>query len=363
MIPLTVSIANFLVSYYLNSNMIIDERAYATQSYLLYRDRKVPEIYPLLPFLTVGPLTLFGIDKWAFVFVPFASTLLTVITTYYLSLNQFGSQTRGLLASILVAANPLLIWLSAKHMTENLFALLLVLVFLSVSRKELKYRDTLLAGIFSFLAYLCRYPGLLLFPIVTIWLISKRVGLRNLLMYLTPLAFMAGYWTLNWSVFGRFLTTETYSFGTLLAKSGTISLHWNISLLANMSYKVVAALALVFGYSLIFIFPQLKKIHVTNPIVLFAIVYTAIHLGYYTILSLSWSFAWSIDHVARYLVPIFPIVASLSDFPSRNQRIGYALVFVSCLVGIIMGFYLTSYASLHSQVPISWDDFIKSLTS
>jgi len=361
-IVLAISVANFLASYYLNTNMIIDERTYAVQSYYFYRDRTLPEIYPLLSILTVGPLTLFGVEKQAFLTVPFVATLLTVALTYHLSKKQFGSKARGLLASTLVACNPVVIWLSAKHMTENLFALFLVLTFLMIIGKDVTYRQAFFAGTFSFLAYLCRYPGLLLFPVITIWLIQKKARLRVFLAYLFPVTFVVMYWAVNWFVFRRPLTTETYSFGTLLAKSGTINLNLSLPLLGNMAYKVTAAFILVFGYAAIFLLPQARKMKLANPVALFTIAYIVVHLGYYTLLSLSWSFAWSIDHVARYLVPISPLVMSLSSFTPRVHRFNYVLLLLLCFAGIVMGLYLTNYSNMHSQVPISWEDFIKDIS-
>jgi 4-amino-4-deoxy-L-arabinose transferase-like glycosyltransferase len=361
LIVLAISTVNFLLSYYLNTNTIIDERTYATQSYFFYRDHVLPEIYPLLSILTIGPLTLFGVEKQAFLTVPFAATLLTVTLTYYLSRKQFGSQTRGFLASTLVACNPLLIWLSAKHMTENLFALFLVLTFLLIIGEDVTYRQAFFAGTFSFLAYLCRYPGLLLFPVITIWLIQKKARSRVFLAYLFPLTFVMMYWAVNWFVFRRPLTTETYSFGTLLAKSGTINLSLTLPLLGNMAYKVTAAFILVFGYAAILLLPEARKMKLDNPLILFTIAYIVVHLGYYTVLSLSWSFAWSIDHVARYLVPISPLVMSLSSFTPRTQRFKYVLLLL-CFAGIVMGLYLTNYSNMHSQVPISWEEFIKDIS-
>jgi len=358
---LSIAVINFLVSYYLNANTIIDERTYAVQSYRFYKEYRLPEIYPLLSILTIGPLNLFGVGKPAFLTVPFVATMLTVLLTYHVSMRQFGSKTRGLLASVLVACNPLIVWLSAKHMTENLFALFLVLTFLAFVGKETTSRKSFLAGTFSFLAYLCRYPGLLLFPMMTIWLIQKKTRLRVLIAYLSPLAFVALYWTMNWIVFGRSLTTEAYSFGTLLAKSEAIRLNFSLPLLASMAYKVISACGLVFGYAIIFLLSGMGGMKRTNPLVIFAVAYIVVHLGYYSILSLSWSFAWSIDHVARYLSPISPLTLSLSNFALRFRRFGYPLLLLSCSVGLTMGFYLTYYSNLHSQVPISWEDFLKSL--
>jgi len=358
---LAIVVINFSVSYYLNTNTIIDERTYAVQSYHFYTDHRLPEIYPLLSILTIVPLILFGVEKLAFLTVPFAATLLTVLLTYHLSMRQFGSKTRGLLASVLVACNPLIVWLSAKHMTENLFALFLVLTFLALVGKEVTSRQAFLAGTFSSLAYLCRYPGLLLFPMMTIWLIQKKTKLRVLIAYLSPLVFVAVYWTMNWMVFGRSLTTESYSFGTLLAKAEAIRLNFSLPLLVNMVYKVTSAFGLVFGYAIIFLLSGMRGIKRTNPIVIFAVAYIVVHLGYYSILSMSWSFAWSIDHVARYLAPISPLALSLSNSTLRFRRYGYPLLLFSCFVGLAMGFYLTYYSNLHSQVPINWEDFLKSL--
>jgi len=360
-IALPISVANFFISYYLNTNTIIDERTYAGQSYRFYRYHELPEIYPLLSILTANFLALFGVEKQAFLAIPFAATLLTVGLTYKLSIRQSGSRITGSLASTLVACNPVLIWLSAKHMTENLFALLLVVTFLMIVGKDVSHRQAFLAGIFSFLAYLCRYPGLILFPVIMVLLILKKATVRVLLAYFLPLTLVAAYWGLNWFVFGRPLTTEAYSFGTLYAKSEAININLSLPLLGDIAYKVAAAVILVFGYAFIFLFSQVRRTTLRNPIVLFAVVYVIVHLGYYVILSLSWSFAWSIDHLARYLVPISPSIMSLSCFPSRLLKLNHLLLLFFSFTGILIGAYLTAYSVMHSQVPVSWEDFLKSL--
>jgi hypothetical protein len=359
----TVSIVNFAISYYLNTNTIIDERMYADQSYQFYKIQKVPAVYPLLPILSAGPLTMLGANKFAFVAVPFVATILTPLFTYRLSLDRLPSHTRAFFASCLVACNPLMIWLSAKHMTENLFTLLLVIVFLSISRKYVSVKRAFLAGLVSFLAYLCRYPGILLFPMILVALIARRTKATVLLSYIAPFTFVVAYWLSNLILFGHPMTTETYSMGTLYAKAQTIILHWNLDLLGSMTFKVLAALGLVFGPASLLIVRKNMRINISDAAVLFSAAYFIVHLGYYMILSLSWSFAWSIDHFARYIFPISPLIISLSVAPHDNSKTNRFLLLVVCLVGIAMGIYLTIYSNAHSQVPVSWDEFIKNLQS
>jgi len=340
-LPLVISTLTFIVSYHLNVNTIIDERSYAIQSYLFYKGQAFPRTYPLLSILTAIPLKVFGIAKQSFVAVPLVATLLITVLVYYLSLEQFKSPTRAALSSVLIASNPLLIWLSAKHMTETLFTAFLVITFLIISKEEVSRMDAFLAGVFSSLAYLSRYPGILIFPFVTLYMIKRGMGRRNIASYLAPALFVVVYWVLNGLIFGEYLTTETYSIGYLFAKTGTIAFRLDLLLLRNMVYKAVAGVSLLLGYTAIFLFPKIRRSfsRPTDLIAAFVILYCIVHLGYYTILSMSWGVAVSIDHFARYLLPIAPLVVTFSDSPFRNNRLTFLFASLSVTAGVIMGFY------------------------
>jgi len=366
-VPLIISTLTFIVSYCLNVNMIIDERGYAIQSCQFYKGREFPRNYPLLSILTWVPLEVFGIAKQSFVVVPFAATLLTTVLVYRLSLRQFKSRGRAVLSSVLMASNPLLIWLSAKHMTETLFTLFLILTFLIVSKEAVSRTEASLAGIFSSLAYLSRYPGILLFPFVTFYMIKRKIDRRNIPFYLMSALLVIVYWLFNRLIFGEYFTTETYSIGYIFEKTGAMTFSLDLFLLRNMVYKAVAGASLLLGYTAIFLSPRIRRIFSTrilaDPIIAFVIFYSVVHLGYYAILSMSWGVAFSIDHFARYFLPIAPLIIAFSDSPFKNNRLTFFFTSLSCAAGIMLGFYLTQYSNIHSLAPMSWTEFLERLVA
>lgn len=357
---LLLSALGFFLSYILGTNTVIDARNYATQSYLLYAHHIVPQIYPLLSVLSVVPLAVLGVGKPAFLVVPAVAAFLTVVLTYHLSKARYRSRDRAALAAVLAAANPVLVWLSGAHMTETLFTALLALTFLVLVGSKLTARRTFLAGLLSSLAYLARYPGILLFPVIGAWLLLHAKNRRLLAAYFSSLLLVAAYWAANWALFGQPLTTESYSISFI--RGGT-SLPWQM--LIAMGFKVAAGLGLVFGYAAPFLLRRFNRnvrvLLFENPTIFFVVTYAVIHFGYYGILSVSWGFAWSIDHFARYLAPVAPLLLSFARYPSRSRSLNFFLLASLAAAGTAMGLYLANYASLYSQAPVSWSNFLAGL--
>jgi 4-amino-4-deoxy-L-arabinose transferase-like glycosyltransferase len=87
-----------------------------------------------------------------------SASALTAVLICLFSLNFYNDNKRATLSALVVVSNPLMVWLSSKHMTETLFTLMLVATFYFITRKDLSLTHALLAGFFSTLAYLTKYP-------------------------------------------------------------------------------------------------------------------------------------------------------------------------------------------------------------
>lgn len=357
----------YFFAYSLSTKTIPDERLYATEALLLYRHNSFPSLYPLLPILTAGALFLFGVVKFSFWIVPLTSTLLTIIVTLLLSLKIFDEKERAILTALLVAFNPFIIWLSAKNMTETVFSLFLILVMWCFSREEISTKQSFSAGLFSFLAYLTRYSGILLFPFVTIMLLIRKMEKRVVCGYLSSLFLLVSFWMLNKVYLGTYFPTETYSF-TFINPILTL----RFSIVQSILLKIIVGLGLLLGYSapffirpLLNVFSKKQDTFSNNSkrfILPFLIFYSFIHTGYFILLSLGSGYVWSSDHFARYLIPIFPLVALFAQLPFEKKHLNLLVLMLSFILGASCGLYLIGYSDLHSLEPVTWGEFLKKLS-
>jgi len=364
-VTIVLFVGAFICAYSLSTYTIIDEREYATQAFQAYWRGRIPRIYPLLPLLSSAFLAICGVTKTAFILTPFLGGLLSILFTYKLSKEVFEDEGKAILGSWLVACNPLLIWLSARHMTETLFTSMLVLTMLLLCRKSRSMGLSLSTGFSSLLAYLSRYAGILLFPYVAGAYLVKRRSLKAILPFSLSVVLLILYWIFNMMTFGVPLTTEFYSFSFLQGQAGFLSTFPSSQLLGNILSKSIVGCALLLGYSLPF-FRSVKIGSLSDRgklILCFALLYSLIHVGYYVILSINNGSAWSADHLGRYLLPVTPVFLVLLTSPSSNRRINLMLLALSMIVGISLGLYLAHYSSHHSENPVSWSDFLQRLAS
>ncbi|MEM3531142.1 MAG: glycosyltransferase family 39 protein [Nitrososphaerales archaeon] len=355
--------------YLLATNTIIDERLYIKEAYFLQKCGIFPRIYPLLPILSSISLNLFGIAKHSFLFAPILASIATAILVYLFSLNLYKEDKRALFSAFILISNPLMIWLSSKHMTEVLLALMFTATFYFIVKENISLKQAFLGGFFSLLAYLTKYSGLLLILFVILSFVWMR-RLKPLMAFLIPLSFLAFYWVYNNIQFGTPFPSEEYSISFV---QNLISI--NLELALDIIFKMMLGIGLLLAnvmmalilpirrlrqklsYSTLSNLPCFKKL-----IILFILFYSVFNIGYYVLISLTSQMAWSADHVARYLLPTLPLMTLFTNFPLKNRikRIAFVLILMS--IGIILGYYLIIYSNVKSQSPIPWDDFLSQLT-
>lgn len=371
-----VFVGLFPYAYSLSTNTVLDERIYSTEAFEFYSKGLFPLVYPLLPALTAVSLTVFGLQKHAFIIVPFLSTVIAIWFTYDLSLKLSGDRKRAAIAVFLLISNPVIIWLSTRHMTDTLFTLLTLLVFWSLLRGNLTPRYAFLAGVFSILAYLARYPGLLLFPFIALALALTSRSTRLTSAYLASLILLVPYWLMNAYLFGGFFPTESYSLSFVQPR-----LDVPASLVLEVGGKILVGLGPIFINTLLFIPPFLIMAirerrrgessnvagyapgflrHAWLLIFVYIVYFSIFQAGYFTLVSFTWGFSVSADHLTRWIGgAVMPLIVQLVRPPSRHNKLNLLLIAVSVIVGIAVGYYLTNYSNLYSHIPVSWTDFLR----
>ncbi|MFQ5762698.1 MAG: glycosyltransferase family 39 protein [Candidatus Bathyarchaeia archaeon] len=371
-----VFIGVFTYAYSLSTNTVLDERIYSTEAFELYSKGLFPLVYPLLPALTALSLVVLGLQKHAFIIVPFFSTVIAIWFTYDLSLRLSGDRNRAAISVFLLASNPVIIWLSTRHMTDTLFTLLTLLVFWSLLRKNLTARYAFLGGVFSILAYLARYPGLVIFPFITVALALTSRSKRVTAAYLASLVLLIPYWLVNFYLFGGFFPTESYSLSFVQPR-----LEVPVSLILEVGGKILVGLGPIFLNTVLFIPPFLIMAvrgrgrgrfsnatehttgflrHAWLLIFVYVVYFSVFQAGYFTLVSFTWGFSVSADHLTRWIGgAVMPLIVLLVRPPSRHKKLNLLLILVSVIVGIAVGYYLTNYNNLYSHIPVSWDDFLR----
>ena len=356
---------SFIFSYMLSTYTIVDERVYAKQTFEAYSVGKIPKIYPLLSILSVPFLAIFGVTKASFMLTPFLAGVSSIFLTYRFSVEIFRNERKAILAAWLMACNPLLIWLSARHMTETVFTCILILTMLLASKSSSSISLPLSTGLSSLLAYLSRYPGILLFPYISGLYIIQRKPLKVLLAFFLSIILLMAYWNANTLIFGEALTTESYSFSFLQVSWGSFIPEQNPKLLWNLLTKSTVAFAMFVGYSLPFFWQtRIRELPKRGKIVIpFILFYGLFNVGYYLVQSLGSGLATSADHLARWLMPITPLVLIFAGLPANRRWINLLSIFFCTVAGISLGLYISYYSSHFSMTPIVWDEFIRSLNT
>ncbi|MCX8191273.1 MAG: glycosyltransferase family 39 protein [Nitrososphaerales archaeon] len=368
LITITLSIVIF-GGYFITDKVMGDERIYATQAHDLYAKGTFPRIYPLLSLLTATSLGLLGVTKYGYLLIPYISTSLTVFLVYFLSKYLHADHKRALVHSLLVASNPVVIWLSSKVMTETLFMLLLTLSISFLIRGK-GAQDTFISAVFAFLAYTTRYAGILLILSTFLYLFISR-SLRVTCVYLSIIPLLIVYWIFNNVFFGTYIPTEEYSLSVIdITKLTNLSL----PLLSSIAVKVIMGVALILGYatpvfhSTIKAFLSKKTIMLGSLskekkfLILFILLYIIIHLGYFALISISTGQAWSADHFARYIVPILPILILYTEIP-KSKFISHLVMLGNTSLGMVLGFLLIEYSDAHALNRMEWGAFLNSIRS
>ncbi|MGQ9469466.1 MAG: ArnT family glycosyltransferase [Nitrososphaerales archaeon] len=332
------------IGYLMATSTITDERLYMKEAYFMQRNGSFPRVYPFLPILSSISLSFFGATKQSFLFIPMLASALTTTLIYFFSLKLYNDDKRAFLSALILISNPLMIWLSSKHMTEIIFTLMLTATFYLIARKDLSLKQVFLGGLFSLLAYFTKYPGLLLILFITLSFVwAKRPKL--LLAFLMPTSFLAFYWAYNSLQFGTPFPSEEYSLSIVLSL-----MNIDLKLALDIVFKIMLGLALLLAYLIPSLIQPIKSLrkkisystlsnlpYFKKLIVFFIPFYSLFHIGYYVLISLANQIAWSADHVARYLLPILPLIVLFANFPSKSRSKRIALGIIIMGIGIILG--------------------------
>jgi 4-amino-4-deoxy-L-arabinose transferase-like glycosyltransferase len=130
---------------------------------------------PLYPLFLAGVMRLVGTGFGGILLLQ--SFMRGMLVTAVACLGRrFVSTTAGLLAALLIAIYPLLVWTYSRFVTEILYLPLFVLsfYFLDKAARSERISDTVMAGILSGLATLARSTSLLFTVTIAVWLILRR---------------------------------------------------------------------------------------------------------------------------------------------------------------------------------------------
>jgi 4-amino-4-deoxy-L-arabinose transferase-like glycosyltransferase len=141
------------------------------------RDHPAVKFPPLWPMLLAGPFALFGADSRTALAVTAVLFVALVATSGALA-TKLAGRGAGALAALAVATSPLLLSLSIDGLSEIPFALAVTAVFLLCALEA----PPALIGVVCGLAYLTRYNGAVLLPMVLALLAARRVAPRSLLV-------------------------------------------------------------------------------------------------------------------------------------------------------------------------------------
>lgn len=130
---------------------------------------------PLLPVILAALFSAVGVSFFGTKLLMVLIGSLVPCAAYLLAKELFSARA-GLVAGLLTAANPWMVYYSLRAMTETPFLLfcLLALYFASRAIRLAGARDAALSGAFSGLAYLSRTQGAALMFIVPLWLLLAR---------------------------------------------------------------------------------------------------------------------------------------------------------------------------------------------
>jgi len=214
----------------------------------LSKSEYVMPFYPVFPswMATVG--TIFGSDNRVYALTFFS--ILSVIGIYLLAYEISDRNKKvGLLASFLIAINPLHVYFSKLPVTEIVsltflcFSLYFLLRFYNeYKQKNIQVSDLIISLLFSSALFYTRMSGIFLFPIIIVipvlaLLFAKERGLfRYLLVY-------SGLWSLSLAlsyVFYKVYLPEL--FDQIIGKKILSFIEWQTILILVLSLLVVLIL-------------------------------------------------------------------------------------------------------------------------
>ena len=343
------------VGAWLNRVLVFDEWLYCVEAYHLLCNYKLPTIFPLTPLAMSPWLVIFGITKYAFLANTLVWGSLLAPLTYLLA-KRFLDDELSFYLALMASLNPMFIWTSSHALTEPLFT------SLALSSILLALKGSFLtAGLVGGLAYLCRYPAIILLATMTPYL--WRESRRGVLLYLLGFMGVVLCWlSITYTLTGGVLQTESYSLGSL----GPLP-RLSLNALFVISSKVLIGLTILLVplMPLIpFISPK-EKFRVPGLIWWFIALWCALHLGYYTYQSLNvyWArgLAVASERVARWLSPMMPLALLIVFSHVNRKRMFKVGVVLSLMISVALGLYLVDYTNRVGGFEPSWEGFLEKL--
>jgi len=145
---------------------------------------------PLFPYLIAAFSRIAGSPLLAAFYVSFISGIFIVIAAFFIGTEVFGARA-GALAALLAAVDPVRLTCSVKMWPDSVLSALMLAALLCIIKavKRNSVRFYVIAGIFSGLATLAKYPALLLFP-AGFWIlfIFNPASIRSRRFLLWPVA-------------------------------------------------------------------------------------------------------------------------------------------------------------------------------
>jgi len=353
---LCLALAVRIVGAYLTKVLIFDEWLYCTQAYSFAFKGELPTIFPLTPIIMSLFIKTLGPSKWSYLATTIGMGTILIIPIYKLA-SRYLDKKLSLTVALLTASNPMFIWTSSHALTEPLFMVLLTSsLLLSLEKEAFK---VLIAGLLVGLAYLCRYPALLLVIVVIIHLYREK-EIKKMLLYTVSFVTVFVSWQVT-SILatGTLLQTEYYSLLYTLGGVHTIDL----GAIQPMLFKVSMGLTLML-LPLIPLLPYLK-LERENVSLLLQLVFLWLlfHLGYYVYQSFntytSLGQVVASERIARWSSPIFPFISII--LLRKTGRWFKALLIISVVLSIAIGLYLVEYTNSHAMLQESWESFLEKL--
>jgi 4-amino-4-deoxy-L-arabinose transferase-like glycosyltransferase len=342
---------------WLSRALVFDEYLYCLQALALIHEGSLPTIFPLTPALTAGALFMLGGGKAGFLALNVALGSLLTLPAYQLARRLLDDEA-SLAAAATVAFNPILIWCSAHVLTEPLFTILasyFILLALSADRR----REALLAGFIAGLAYLCRYPAILLAAVAALHLASSRRAAEAALLAASFTAVVASWQAAALALTGQAFQTERYSIFMSLGPPPPLSLE----ALPPMASRAFIGLSIAF-LPLVPLAAHLKLDARGGRKLLLAAASTwlLVHLGYYAYQSFSsyaaQGYVVAAERVARWSAPITPLAAAALMSGRRSRSLPLATL-ASALLGSAIGLYLVEYTNQHAMLQLTWEEFLR----
>jgi len=300
----------------------------------------------ILSPLIAGLYSIFGVTAFAGRFLSALLGTLTIPLTYFLGKELFKNEKKALLAALLLTISFIHRFWTVRGLADGpltFFFVLSIYLFIRAIHLE-NWRWYLLAGLATTITVLVKYPGILIYPIIFLYIIIgiyfKHISKRALLYYILTLGIFAFVVvTLLLSQFALALQPlNQISYFLNILSSGGSNLFYYI--FNTLELNLVWGL-LLFGLLGVVLFHSLKQ-HTKGDILL---------LSWMAIVFVFFSF-YGESELYRYLLPAFPALYLLIShifinlfekyrFSIHNFKITHNSL-ISMLLVLLLGGFITA---------------------